>query len=62
MKAELRSASTMSGVLCVMTPGEVQMLLWCVDNWDTPLKVCLVIVKKSKKCDCRKNNNYVICQ
>ena len=29
----------MSGVLCVMTPGEVLMLLWCVDNWDTLLKV-----------------------
>jgi len=29
----------MSGVLCVMTPGEVVMLLWCVDNWDTQLKV-----------------------
>ena len=39
MKAEWRSASTMNGVLCVMTPGEVLMLLWCVDNWDTPLKV-----------------------
>ena len=29
----------MSGVLCVMTPGEVVMLLWCVDSWDTSLKV-----------------------
>ena len=29
----------MSGVLCVMTSGEVLMLLWCVDKWDTPLKV-----------------------
>ena len=39
MKAEWRSASTMNGVLCVMTPGEVLMLLWCVDSWDTLLKV-----------------------
>ena len=31
----------MSGVLCVMTPGELMMLLWCVDSWDTPLKVKL---------------------
>ena len=31
----------MCGVLCVMTPGEVLMLLWCVDNWATPLKVRL---------------------
>ena len=39
MKAEWRSASTMFGVLYVMTPGGVMMLLWCADNWDTPLKV-----------------------
>ena len=39
MKAELRSASTISGVLCVMTTGEVMMLLSCVGNWDTLLKV-----------------------
>ena len=39
MKAEWKSASTMSGVLCVMTPGEVLMLLWCVDSWAIPLKV-----------------------
>ena len=35
MKAEWRSASTTCGVLCVMTPGEVLMLLWCVDSWVT---------------------------
>ena len=29
----------MSGVLCVMIPGEIQMQLWCVNNWDIPLKV-----------------------
>ena len=39
MKAEWKSAWTMSGVLCVMTPGEVLMLLWCADSWDTLLKV-----------------------
>ena len=39
MKAEWRSACTMSGVLCVLNPGEVLMLLWCVDNWATLLKV-----------------------
>ena len=27
------------GALCVMTTGTTQMLLWCVRNWDTPLKV-----------------------
>ena len=35
----------MSGVLCVMTSGEVLMLLWCVDNWATPLKVVWYFVK-----------------
>ena len=39
MKAEWRSALTMSGVLCVMTSGEVLMLLWCADSWATALKV-----------------------
>jgi len=39
MKAEWRSASTMHGALCVMTPGEVQMPLWCVDNWVSQLQV-----------------------
>ena len=39
MKAEWKSVSTMCGVLCVEGPGEVLMLLWCVDSWDTPLKV-----------------------
>ena len=29
----------MSGVLCVMTLGEVLMLLWCVDSLDILLKV-----------------------
>ena len=29
----------MCGALCVMTPGEVLMPLWCVDSWVTPLKV-----------------------
>ena len=39
MKAEWRSVCTMCGALCVMTTGEALMPLWCVDNWDTPLKV-----------------------
>ena len=39
MKAEWRSVSTICGVLCVMTFGKALMLLWCVDNWGTPLKV-----------------------
>ena len=43
MKAEWRSALVMSGALCVMTPGEVVMPLWCVDSWDTPLKVNFLI-------------------
>jgi len=32
MKAGWKSAWTTCGVLCVMTPGEVLMLLLCVDN------------------------------
>ena len=39
MKVDLRTASTMCGELCVMTPGEVLMLLWCVDSWATLFKV-----------------------
>ena len=39
MKAELRFASTMNGVLCVVILGRVWMLVWCVDSWDTLLKV-----------------------
>ena len=45
MKAEWRSALTMSGVLCVMTSGEVLMLLLCVNNWDILLKVISDIFK-----------------
>ena len=44
MRAEWRSARTMSGVLCVMTPGEALMLLWCVDNWNIPVKVRIAIL------------------
>ena len=33
----------MSGALCVMTPGEVVIPLWCVDSWDIPLKVSFLI-------------------
>ena len=40
MKEELRSALTVHGVLCVIIFGTILMLLWCVRNWDTPLKVC----------------------
>ena len=29
----------MYGVLCVEAPGELQMLVLCVDSWDIPLKV-----------------------
>ena len=39
MKAEWRSAWTTCGELCVMTPGETLMPLWCVDSWVTLLKV-----------------------
>ena len=39
MRAEWRSALTMCGVLCVVTPGEGQLPPWYVDNWDTSLKV-----------------------
>ena len=45
MKAEWRCALTISGVLYVETPGELQMLLWCVDSWDIPLKVSLCVYK-----------------
>ena len=34
----------MSGVLCVMTPGEVLMPLWCVDSSDTLPKVSKVLL------------------
>ena len=44
MKVEWRSARTMSGVLCVMTPGEVLMPLWCVDSSDTLPKVSKVLL------------------
>ena len=36
----------MFGVLCVATPGEVQMLLWFVDSWVTLLKVRNDYLKK----------------
>ena len=39
MKAEWRYVLTLHGVLCVMIIGTTQMLLWCVESWDTPLKV-----------------------
>ena len=39
MKAEWKSALEISGALCVMTCGEVLMLLWCANSWVTPLKV-----------------------
>ena len=32
MRAEWRYAGTMSGALCVMTPGAAMMQLWCVDS------------------------------
>jgi len=43
MKAELRSASTMCGVLCVRTHGESLMLLWYAGSWATPHKVSIGI-------------------
>ena len=39
MKAGLRSASTMHGVLYVMTPGITMMQLWCVISWGIHQKV-----------------------
>ena len=39
MKAEWRYVLTLHGVLCVMIIGTTQMLLCCVESWDTPLKV-----------------------
>jgi len=36
----------MFGVLCVATPGEVQMLLWFVGSWVTLLKVRNDYLKK----------------
>ena len=50
MKAEQKSVLTMCGALCVMTTGAVLMLLWCVDNQDTPLKV-RHFFKVNVKCD-----------
>ena len=48
MKAELRSAWTMCGVLCVKTSGEMLMLLWCVDSWDIQVKVSIAIHLRMK--------------
>ena len=54
MKAELRSAWTTLGVLCVMTPGEVLMLLLCVVNWDIQLKVTYWVYQKNAgHCGCK---------
>ena len=39
MKAELRSASTVNGVLCVMILGAILMPLWCADSQATQVKV-----------------------
>ena len=50
MKEEWRSVWTTCGVPCVMTPGEVLMPLWCVDNWDTLVKVSKHTFKCLKKC------------
>ena len=42
----------MSGVLCVMTPGEVLMPLWCVDNWDTlPVVSNILFLNVNNFCD-----------
>ena len=41
MKVELRFATTMPGVPCVMTSGEYQMPMWCVDNSASMDLVCL---------------------
>ena len=35
-KVVLRFAWTTSGVLCVMTPGELLMQMWPADSWDSP--------------------------
>ncbi len=33
MRVEWRSASTTTGVLSVMTNGDLRRQRWCVDNW-----------------------------
>jgi len=49
MKAGWRSVLTICGVLCVITPGGVLMPPWCVDNWDTLMKVSKHAFKCLKK-------------
>ena len=43
----------MCGALCVMTPGEALMPLWCVDNWATQLQVSSKHFISFKNCDKR---------
>ena len=58
MRAEWRSALAMSGALCVMVVGAVLMLLWCVDNWDTPLKVRNILrINSSTRQFCKLERN-----
>ena len=40
VKVELRSVTTTSGVLCVMTSGGLLMQMWPADNWDCHQQVC----------------------
>ena len=40
MKVELRSVTTISGVLCVMTSGMVLMQMWPADSLDCHQQVC----------------------
>jgi hypothetical protein len=56
LKVELKSATTTSGVLFVMIPGELLMLAWLVDRLDFLLQVRLRfnIMSNSSNlcCDC----------
>ena len=51
MKGELKSASTVNGVLCVMILGAVQMRLQCVDSQATQVKVSYKSIFNALVCD-----------
>ena len=40
---EWRCASTIPGVLCVMTSGTTVMPVWSADSWDCPVLVSTVV-------------------
>ena len=45
-----RSATTISGAQCVMTPGVAQTLELPADSWDCPAQVSFVMNKGGLQC------------